>query len=179
MSLESVLDPILHCAPGLSGALRDRGFACGERGWSRGGLLLARRGRWLVLNDYESDSAERALTGGMGRPGLWKEVCNGTPPIWLFELPSWAVSEQSDKDPLDDSGPAPVPKLLDWALDLRRDRFPSGWRPPEASLVRSWLGRGGLTVQARGCVRQGELMLARGPLGAAYSDPYPSGAGAA
>ena len=143
----------------VSAALCARGFNCTDRGWERDGLFLRSHGRWFVLEDHGCKPGAVAAAGSIGGPGLWKVVRNGAPDHLVFEVPSWAVSNQAEDDLLDEAGPAPFAKLLDWALVTRGGQAPRAWRSPKAERVRSWIRPGALTVEARGCVRQGELIL--------------------
>lgn len=140
-------------------SLRERGFQ--PDGWSyrKEGLTVTALGRWYVLSEEADGPGNLALSGGQSQPGLWKYVHDGSSPRRRFEIPSWVVSVQPDDDRLDQSGPAPFERLLAWALETRLGRVPPGWQPPDKEMVRSWIAQGGLTVQAKGYVRQAELIL--------------------
>jgi hypothetical protein len=142
--------------------LRARGFVREGHVYKAGDLTLAASGRWFVLSDESGGSPETFSSGGVGAPGLWKWVQNHVPPHRIFEIPKWTVSDEPDSDRLDQSGPAPLLSLLDWAMATRSGRVPTDWALPEAGLARSWLPQGALTVQSKGCVRQGELLLRPG-----------------
>jgi hypothetical protein len=122
-------------------------------------VTFAARGQWLVFAEPVNEANAWPVLRGLGEPGLWKLARNGVPPHRVFEIPSWVVSDRPDDDRLDESGPAPFAKLVDWAWETRASRVPAGWTAPAADLVQSWMPRGTLTVQAKGYVRQGELLL--------------------
>jgi hypothetical protein len=143
----------------LCDPLRERGFMQAGCVHRKEGLTLAASGRWYVLSEGANEPQEGALSRGMSQPGLWKWARDGAAPQRVFEIPCWAVSDQPEDDRLDTSGPAPFAKLLDWALETRFGRVPPGWLRPDPDLVASWVPHGALTVQAKGYVRQGELIL--------------------
>ena len=158
------MPPEISIAPGtrlaacLLDSLREHGFVRDDRIYRREDLTFAVSGRWLVLSEPANGLAEPSLFRGMGQPGLWKWVQNGAPLHRVFEIPAWAVSDQFEDDRLDESGPAPIAKLLEWALETRCGRVPTGWLLPDLGLVKSWIPSGALTMQAKGYVRQGELI---------------------
>lgn len=130
------------------------------------GLTVRRQGRWLVLAEApEASALPPALPAALGQPagpGLWKWASGPAGPERRFEIPIWALAD----DGADAASPAlrapassGLAPILDWALATRLGHRPAGWNPPPADLVNSWLRRGGLTVQTRGHVRQGELCL--------------------
>ena len=159
MSPETSITPRAPLPAHLLAPLREHGFVREGRVYRRDSLTFAASGWWFVLSEQANGLDERSLSRSLGQPGLWKWVRKGAPPHRIFEIPSWAVSDQPEDDRLDESGPAAFGKLLDWALETRFGRVPSGWTLPGADRVGSWIPRGGLTVQAKGCVRQGELIL--------------------
>lgn len=163
----------------LAGTAMDCGFVRDGRFYRKDGLKLVLSAGWLELSD-EGDvfqgkdlspkgpslaergrpgEADLSVPADLGQPGLWKWVWNGEPPHRVFELPVWAVSDPSEDNHLDGSGPASFCSLLSWALETRQGRVPAGWRPPDDELVRGWLPKGALTVGARGHLCQGESLL--------------------
>jgi hypothetical protein len=139
--------------------LRDSGFQRAGRAYHLGGLQFAWRERWLVLSEESLDAAELHPAGDLGQPGLWKHIPWAQPSRRVFEIPAWTVGDTSAADALEDGVAARPGQLLAWALATRKGQPPPAWQPPDAVCVRSWLPPGALTVQARGCVRQGELLL--------------------
>jgi hypothetical protein len=139
--------------------LRARCFAHNRPIHIGDGLTFATSGRWHVLSEECNGADKWPASRSMGQPGLWKWVQNGALPHRVFEIPAWVVSDQPEDDRLDASGPAAFESLVAWALETRDGRVPPGWLMPAADTVKSWIPRGALTVQAKGHVRQGELIL--------------------
>ena len=159
MPPETCIAPRAPLPVHLLAPLRERGFVRDGRVYRSDGLMFTASGRWFVLSEQGNGLDEQSLSRGIGQPGLWKRVQNGAPPHRIFEIPCWAVSDVPEEDRLDESGPVPFAKLLDWALETRFGRISPGWTLPDADLVRSWFPRTALTMQAKGYVRQGELVL--------------------
>lgn len=162
MFVENVDAPCVSLPAYVLNPLRERGFE--PEGWSyrTKGLAFTARGRWYVLSDTANGPDDPSLPEELSQPGLWKWVHKGASAQRLFEFPCWAVSVQTESEPLDESGPAPFERLLNWALETRWGRVSPDWHSPEEALVRSWLAPGALTIQARGYVRQTELILQPG-----------------
>jgi hypothetical protein len=147
----------------VSSTLQERGFELDGLSYCKEGLTVSARGRWYVFCEEAKEPGNlRASPVGHSEPGFWKYVHDGALSQRLFEIPCWAVSVQPEVDRLDESGSVPFARLLAWALDTRCGRIPPDWRPPKGDLVRSWITPGGLTVQAKGYVRQTELALLPG-----------------
>ena len=145
--------------PAILGA---RGFARVGRSYCKDGLSFVCRGRWFAFTEQPASAEPWSLSCGMGQPGLWKWIQNGAPLHRVFELPAWVIGENPEEDRRDESGPASFDNLVDWVLASRDGTVPREWRLPDEKLVGSWLGHGALTVQSKGCVRQGDLILRPG-----------------
>jgi hypothetical protein len=143
----------------LLDSLRKHGYERDADIYRREGMTCALDGDWLVFAAERSESQTAQHPSDLGRPGLWKRAGNEQPPVQIFEVPIWAISEQPEAIRWDEAGPAPFDQVLDWAWETRRGRTPTNWAPPQADLVNSWLPVGALTVQSRGHVRQAEMIL--------------------
>ena len=160
--------PDMHAAAavslseGLCASLRERGFVRHGHLYRHHDLTFLPSGHCWVLSERSVEADIPPLSQALAQPGLWKWVrANGTARR-VFEIPTWLVSHPRDAAFSDDSGAVPIGRLLDWALGTRFRSVPAGWAPPAPGLVALWLPRGALTVQAHGCVRQGELVLEPG-----------------
>jgi len=134
------------------------GMDCRAKDTPTDEVTLTIQGRWVVISDLRGCAAPQRQPG-LGHPGLWKVVQDDAGPQRVFEIPRWAVDDPATDDSLASTGETLMQRLVDWALETRQGALPPDWVMPDAALVESWMPGGGLTVQAGGIARQGELLL--------------------
>lgn len=110
--------------------------------------------RWLII---ESASTEAPPTQ-IGSPGLWKMATFHDERKPVFEIPCWAFDEDQDTLLVGDEQCPTREAFVAWAATTAFSRLQDQWTPPATGNISSWLPENGLTVQAGGSVRQGELI---------------------
>lgn len=141
-------------------ALHDRGFIATPAGYLKDGIFAKMVGGWVVLEASAGADLRGRRPASRGGIGLWKHTEHGGKERLLFELPADPDLGDGGEPASEAPGDLSPESFLDWALSSLVNEIPSGWQPPSADLLASWLPPGALTMHAGPLLRTGNWLLA-------------------
>ena len=144
----------------LTEALERLGFEFRSGFWRNNGYELSRTAGWLEIESHcpprnnSSTNHLNHLSGGIGQPGLWKNLVARWGSRRVCALPLEAPRSAGDGSPLDLETLVGIDELLSWVQRTDESDPHCAWAPPERMEIAAWLPERRLAVQCGGLLRR-------------------------